>query len=214
MSEQFMQLRKEYLLRTLNEDELIKDPIKQFQLWFQEAIDSQIAHPDAMTLATVTAEGSPDARIVLLKEINSEGFYFFTNYLSAKGRQLSINYSAALLFFWPELERQVRIKGNVQKTPNEISDSYFSQRPTGAQLSAIASPQSEVIPNRKWLEDELLRVSDTFRNQEFHRPKNWGGFLLSPHEFEFWQGRENRLHDRIRYRKADQAQWQISRLAS
>ena len=198
MSEQFMQLRKEYLRETLSESSLAESPIAQFERWFQEAIDAQVAHPDAMTLATTTAEGTPDARIVLLKGINPQGLCFYTNYLSAKGRQLSANDSATLLFFWPDLERQVRIKGLVKKVSANESDQYFASRPRGAQIASSASPQSEVIPGRAWLEDNLCRAEASIGDGDVTRPPHWGGYILNPREFEFWQGRENRLHDRLR----------------
>lgn len=213
MSERFKELRKEYRQSSLDEKDVDASPFVQFQKWFNEAVASQIHHPDAMTLATATPEGTPDARIVLLKEITSDGFRFYSNYLSAKGRQLDTNYSASLLFFWPELERQVRIKGDVEKLDEATSDAYFSSRPLNSRLSAIASPQSEPVPSRKWLENELEKVKESLKGSEPQRPKHWGGFVLKAHEFEFWQGRENRFHDRLRYRKAPTGVWKIARLA-
>jgi pyridoxamine 5'-phosphate oxidase len=207
------ELRREYLLQSLSEDSIADDPFEQFNKWFHEAIAAQILHPEAMTLATTTPEGTPDARTVLLKGMSSEGLRFYTNYLSHKGRQLDINYSAALLFFWPDLERQVRIKGSVQKVSAADSDAYFASRPIGAQLASSISPQSEVVESRAWLERELERASFAHKDKPVARPPHWGGYVLSPHEFEFWQGRENRMSDRLRYRKNEKGEWSLARLA-
>lgn len=213
MSNKFEQLRIEYRQGKLDEKSLEQNPFQQFENWLGQAIASKIHHPDAMTLSTVTAEGTPDARIVLLKEITEDGFRFYSNYLSAKGRQLSLNYAATALFFWPELERQVRIKGTVEKLDEATSDAYFSSRPLGSRLSALASPQSETVSSRKWLEDQIAQVEDNLKGQEPKRPRHWGGYTLRPYEFEFWQGRENRLHDRLRYRAEATKNWKISRIA-
>jgi pyridoxamine 5'-phosphate oxidase len=206
-------LRQEYLQSSLSENDVAKDPFVQFQKWFQEALNAKLNHLDAMTLATVTAEGTPDARTVLLKGVEKEGLRFYTNYHSAKGRQLDLNSAAALVFFWGDLERQVRIKGTVQKTSDDDSDQYFHSRPIGAQLASSVSPQSEVVPNRDWLDLELGKAEEKNKTTPLVRPPHWGGYLFTPREFEFWQGRENRMSDRVRYRlKADHA-WLISRLA-
>lgn len=213
MTERFRQLRKEYLRETLSEKTLAKSPFTQFDNWFNEAVAAELLHPNAMTLATTTPDGTPDARIVLLKEVKNEEFYFFTNYLSSKGRQLASNNAAVLLFFWVELERQVRIKGFVSKADEASSDNYFQTRPRGAQLAAVASPQSEVIESREWLEEKQKKLELDFATGTIARPPYWGGYVFKPHEFEFWQGRENRLHDRLRYRKNEAKEWSISRLA-
>ena len=212
MTERFAALRREYLREKLSEESLAKDPFEQFEKWFKQAVDANVAHPDGMTLATSTADGGPDARIVLLKGIDGNGLRFYTNYMSAKGRQLELNNAAALLFFWPDLERQIKIKGTVQKLQNEESDSYFSSRPRGAQIAAIASPQSQVIESRSWLERKQEDVSKQFEGQQVERPQTWGGYLFVPREFEFWQGRENRLHDRLSFRRRGN-DWHIFRLA-
>lgn len=209
----FAELRREYLRATLNEADVDRDPFKQFEKWFQEAVKAQISFPDAMTLATVTAQGTPDARIVLLKGIEGDGFCFFTNYLSAKGRQLEINPSATLLFFWPELERQVRIKGTVRKISESDSDEYFLSRPIGAQLASSISRQSEVVESRASLESALKSAEDKNTQTPVKRPPHWGGYVLNAREFEFWQGRESRLHDRIRYRLNPDKSWSRARLA-
>lgn len=208
----FAELRQEYLRATLNEADVASDPFAQFETWFQEAVKAKISHPDAMTLATVTAEGTPDARTVLLKGID-DGIQFYTNYLSAKGRQLEINPAATLLFFWPDLERQVRIKGSVHKMSESDSDSYFLSRPIGAQLASSISPQSEVVESRAWLDAELKNAEAKNAQTPVKRPPHWGGYMLTAREFEFWQGRENRLHDRIRYRLNPDKSWSRARLA-
>jgi len=205
-------LRQEYLQGSLSENDVAKDPFEQFQKWFQEALDARLNHVDAMTLATVTADGTPDARTVLLKGFQKEGLRFYTNYMSAKGRQLDLNSAAALVFFWGDLERQVRIKGTVQKTSDEDSDEYFYSRPIGAQLASSISPQSEVVPNRDWLEAALKKAEERNKTTPLVRPPHWGGYLFTPREFEFWQGRENRMSDRIKYRLNVDHSWTISRL--
>jgi len=206
-------LRREYLRSDLNEEHVESDPFKQFEKWFQEAVKAQISFPDAMTLATVTSDGTPDARVVLLKDLERDGLCFYTNYLSAKGRQLEINPAATLLFFWPELERQVRIKGTVHKMREADSDKYFLSRPIGAQLASSISPQSEVVESRAWLETEIKKADAKNAQAPVKRPPHWGGYVLTAREFEFWQGRENRLHDRIRYRLNLDKSWTKARLA-
>jgi len=205
-------LRREYSLKSLNESEVSSDPIAQFEFWLNEAIDSQLPEPNAMTLATSTFEGKPSARVVLLKQFNAEGFSFFTNYDSRKGKNLLQNPYATLVFFWPELERQVRIEGKVAKTSDSESDKYFRTRPEKSKIGAWASPQSNVIPSRRYLENLMSDFDEEFHNKSIARPKNWGGYILKPTLFEFWQGRPNRLHDRIQYSFINE-KWVIERLA-
>ncbi len=201
-------LRKSYTKAGLLESEVDPDPVKQFGAWFQQATDGGGIEPNAMTLATANSDGVPNARIVLLKRFSEEGFVFFTNYESRKGRDLGANPLAALLFYWPELERQVRITGVVRRVPEIESDRYFATRPRGHQVGAAASPQSKVVADRAALERMWNQIPDG----EVARPPHWGGYLVSPHCLEFWQGRPNRLHDRLEYVRKDQA-WQIRRLA-
>lgn len=203
-------LRNEYKKRKLNKEDLNANPLEQFKLWLDEAINSGVEEPTAMTLATVDKESNPSARIVLLKFVNENGFAFFTNYNSKKGKELSDNPNAALVFFWPELERQVRVKGKVEKLDASISDEYFKTRPKESRISAIISPQSKPIPNREFLENKVKEFIT--KNSEIIRPPYWGGFILLPTEIEFWQGRENRLHDRFLYERKKK-RWKISRLA-
>ena len=205
-------LRKEYLKSHLDESGAHKNPFSQFQTWFAEVIQSDILFPDSMTLATVTPNGMPNARIVLLKAIDENGLSFFTNHNSPKGHELDNTPHACCVFWWKEFERQVRISGSVERLSSQASDAYFNTRPRGARLSAWASSQSEVISNRGVLEQKMLQIEAQFKNQDVPRPENWGGYLLVPHTFEFWQGRENRLHDRLRYRKVGN-DWILERLA-
>lgn len=205
-------LRREYSLKSLNESEVSANPIAQFEFWLNEAIDSQLPEPNAMTLATSTFEGKPSARVVLLKQFNAEGFSFFTNYDSRKGKNLLQNPYAALVFFWPELERQVRIEGKVARVSDSESDKYFRTRPEKSKIGAWASPQSSVIPSRRYLENLMSDFDEEFHNKSIARPKNWGGYILKPTLFEFWQGRPNRLHDRIQYLFINE-KWVIERLA-
>ncbi len=205
-------LRREYSLKSLNESEVSSDPIAQFEFWLNEAIDSQLPEPNAMTLATSTFEGKPSARVVLLKQFNAEGFSFFTNYDSRKGKNLLQNPYAAINFYWPELERQVRIEGKVAKASDSESDKYFRTRPEKSKIGAWASPQSSVIPSRRYLENLMSDFDEEFHNKSIARPKNWGGYILKPTLFEFWQGRPNRLHDRIQYSLINE-KWVIERLA-
>lgn len=205
-------LRREYMQRALNEADLAPDPFVQFSLWFHEAIDCRaIAEVNAMLLSTVSADGRPHGRYVLLKGFDAGGFVFFTNYSSEKGRDLAAHPYAALTFGWIEQERQVRIEGVVSKMPRSAVEAYFLTRPRGSRLGAWASEQSSVIPGRETLEARLAEADARFPN-DVPPPESWGGYLVAPDQIEFWQGRTNRLHDRLRYRKSGDA-WLIERLA-
>ena len=205
-------IRKDYQLQSLSESDVKQDPIGQFGKWWDEAIASSIDEVNAMTLSTVTAEGKPSARIVLLKGFDERGFVFFTNYESNKGAQLTANPFGSLVFFWKELERQVRIEGICEKVSEQESDDYFHSRPIGSQLGACASPQSRVIESRRVIENNLEKLQDQYRDTEIPRPAHWGGYRVVPQAIEFWQGRSSRLHDRIKYTKENQS-WKIVRLA-
>lgn len=205
-------IRNEYSLKQLDEFEIDKNPINQFRLWFDDALDAEVVEPNAMVLATVNNEGKPSARVVLLKGFDEKGFSFFTNYQSKKAIQIEKNYHAAVVFFWPELERQVRIEGLVSKVSELESDDYFNSRPEGSKLGAWVSPQSQVIHGRNFLESLQAVFDSQFNGQAITRPKNWGGYRLSPTLVEFWQGRPNRLHDRIQY-TLFKNNWKIERLA-
>ncbi len=206
-------MRREYMLAALGEREARENPFDQFQVWFDEAVASTVPEPNAMVVATVGPDGVPSQRTVLLKSFDERGFVFHTNYESRKGRELAGNPMVSLLFYWAELERQVRIGGVAEHTSSEESDAYWATRPRGSQLGSMASPQSQPIPDRAWLarQAELL----TARHPEgtpVARPEHWGGVRVTPVELEFWQGRPNRLHDRLHYRR-DQGRWVIERLA-
>lgn len=206
-------LRKEYTLQGLHESDVHANPFAQFRRWFDEAVKAQLYEPNAMTLATVTADGKPAARIVLLKEIDDLGFVFYTSYTSRKGTELAHNPWAALVFWWGELERQVRIEGSVDQVTAPESDAYFHTRPHGSRLGAWASQQSQVIDNRTILEQRMQELAVEYTDQEVPRPPTWGGYRLTPTVIEFWKGRQNRLHDRLRYCLQEDGRWLIERLS-
>jgi pyridoxamine 5'-phosphate oxidase len=206
-------LRREYTQRGLREEDLAPDPISQFRLWFDEVAQADVREPNAMTLATATPDGRPSARMVLLKGVDTRGFAFYTNYESRKGAELSANPYAALVFFWVQLERQVRVEGGVERLSAEESDAYFASRPAGSQLGAWASQQSAALPGRGPLEARYEELRARYAGQEIPRPPFWGGFRVVPEMVEFWQGRENRLHDRLRYRRESDGSWVIERLS-
>jgi pyridoxamine-phosphate oxidase len=205
-------LRRDFALKTLDEKDVLPDPLAQFEVWFQEAVESKILEPNAMNLSTVGRDMKPSSRIVLLKQVKAEGFIFFTNYESRKAKQIEENENVALTFLWNELERQVRIEGIAEKISPRDSDSYFERRPQASKLGAWASPQSEPIPDRKYLENLMTEFEERFMDKEVNRPHNWGGYVVKPALIEFWQGRQNRLHDRIQYSLSG-GMWTIRRLA-
>lgn len=205
-------LRKEYRLHRLSEDDVERDPLRQFARWFEEATAAGEAEPNAMTLATSTADGRPSARVVLLKGIDANGFQFFTNTSSRKGDELSANPRAALVFFWPTLERQVRVEGRVEELTRAESAAYFVIRPRESRIGAWASQQSSLIPSREWLERAVAETTRRFGDGDIPLPDQWGGYRVLPDQIEFWQGRENRLHDRILYQRAADG-WNLGRLS-
>ena len=207
------QIRKEYTQSELDEKAIAPNPISQFDKWFNEALSAKVLEANAMNLSTVSSNGRPSSRIVLLKGFNEEGFTFYTNYQSAKGKELEQTPFCALSFFWPELERQVRLEGSVERVSEEQSDIYFKSRPRESQIGAWASPQSSRITSRSLLEERYKSMEKKFEGKDsIGRPNQWGGYLVKPFLIEFWQGRPSRLHDRIQYTLID-GQWNISRLA-
>jgi pyridoxamine 5'-phosphate oxidase len=200
-------------LETLDEKRVERDPIKQFQLWFDDALAAKIPLAEAMTLATATPEGRPSARMILLKQVDDEGFVFFTNYRSSKAAELESNPYAALVFYWNQLDRQVRVEGKVERTPAEESELYFQTRPRESQIGAWASPQSSVISGREVLEKRAQELEEYYRDREIECPGHWGGYRLRPEKIEFWKSRIGRLHDRILYELMSDGKWSIKRLA-
>ena len=213
MSRSIADIRKDYMLHSLSEKDVAPNPIDQFTRWWDDALNSEIEEVNAMTLATVTAEGFPSARIVLLKGYTEEGFVFFTNYESHKGKELAQNPRACLVFFWKALERQVRIEGNVEKIAAADSEAYFQSRPVGSRIGAWASPQSTVISGREVIENNVIELEKKYANTLIPRPEHWGGYIVKPVNIEFWQGRSSRLHDRILYTAQKDLSWKIERLA-
>jgi pyridoxamine 5'-phosphate oxidase len=213
MAEKISDIRKNYSRKKLSEAKASPDPLKQFAKWWKQAVKSNLDEVNAMTLATASSDGVPSARIVLLKDFGEKGFTFFTNYKSFKGQHLSENPKACLVFFWKELERQIRITGLVEKISDEASDAYFHTRPVESQLGAIASPQSQVIENRQWLDEKFKQIKKDMSAGSIQRPSNWGGYIVKPVIIEFWQGRPGRLHDRLQYTLQDSGEWIIERLA-
>ncbi|MBC7947153.1 MAG: pyridoxamine 5'-phosphate oxidase [Chitinophagaceae bacterium] len=214
MADSIAGIRKDYSQKALTEDGVNRDPMQQFDQWWREAISAAIVEPNAMTLATASVDGLPSARIVLLKGYSKDGFVFYTNYNSFKGKQLEENPKACLVFFWKELERQVRITGFVKKVSEQASDEYFFSRPIDSQIGAHISPQSQAIESREWLEEQFnIAKKKSALGESPGRPAHWGGYLVIPVIIEFWQGRPGRLHDRLEYSLSDTGEWGVERLA-
>jgi pyridoxamine 5'-phosphate oxidase len=205
-------IRRDFMQHELNESSVEKTPLKQFSKWMEEAINAQILDPNAMVIATVDEGGKPSVRTVYIRDFNEEGIIFYTNFNSRKGKELSVNKNCSVLFLWEEVERQIRIEGTVEKVSDKISDEYFSARPRESQISAWASQQSEKIKSREELENKLAEYIEKFKDENVPRPPHWGGYLIKPNYFEFWQGRPNRLHDRVVYEKSNSNAWEIYRL--
>lgn len=212
MKKDLTSLRQDYAGATFDELHAHPHPLIQFTEWFDQAMQSQLPEPNAMILSTVDIAGRPHARVVLLKVLDESGFVFFTNYQSNKGNELALNPNASLVFIWLELQRQVRVEGLVKKVSEAESDAYFQSRPRLSQLGAVVSPQSQIIPNRKFLEDKFAQLEKEYREKPVERPSFWGGYRLFPERIEFWQGRQNRMHDRLLYELSENG-WSIKRLA-
>ncbi len=206
-------MRKDFVNDTLDEETIDPDPIRQFQSWLGDAVAEGLPLPEATTLATATKDGRPSARMVLLKQVDDDGFVFYTNYRSDKAKQLDENPFAALVFYWPQLERQVRIEGTTSRVSAHESDEYFRTRPRDSQIGALASPQSEVIENRETLVQRFRELEEMYRDTSVERPEHWGGYRIKPERIEFWKGRPGRLHDRISYNLEPGGSWTIKRLA-
>ena len=213
MDNKIADIRREYQMQTLLEKDVDQDPFLQFNKWWDDAIKSELDEINAMTLATATVNGMPSARIVLLKSVSEDGFIFFTNYNSQKGKELFENPNACLVFFWKELERQIRITGKVKKVSAAESDEYFASRPEGSRIGAWASPQSSIIVSREIIEGNIVMYQKQYADEKIIRPPHWGGYIVMPSVIEFWQGRPDRLHDRIQYTLNEQGAWKIERLA-
>jgi pyridoxamine 5'-phosphate oxidase len=214
MTERFWESGRQYSGPRIDPSTAAADPFEQFRAWMASAIEAHLSNPNAMTLATVDERGRPAARIVLLKELDAQGLTFFTNYISHKGKQLAHRGFASVVFFWDSLHRQIRVEGAVEQVTAAESDAYFAARPRGSQLSAIASPQSAVVPDRDFLEQAVRQAEAKFADAQPARPPHWGGYRLIPDTFEFWQGQESRLHDRVRYlRDTSGSSWIRERLA-
>ena len=213
MDQKIADIRQNYSRKKLTEKKAETDPFKQFNKWWKQVLKAKITEPNAMTLATASSDGFPSARIVLLKDLSKEGFVFFTNYDSYKGKQLAENPKACLVFFWKELERQVRITGLISKLPPDENQNYFQSRPKESQLGAVISPQSQIIQSREWLLSQFREMRNSSKGDIITCPLNWGGYVVKPIIVEFWQGRPGRLHDRLQYTLLDDGSWKLERLA-